>query len=364
VTAAVVDAALVRAAAGGDTSAFARVVDAYRATVSSIALAIVRDVPMSEDVAQEVFVAAWQRLADLRDASSLGPWLRQVTRNRAHDALRRRREAPLDPAAASTRADDTLEPDAVVVAREEHAVVVEALDELPTEAREILLLYYREGQSIRQVAHLLDLSEAAAKKRLSRARGRLRQDVRARFSDAAARTGPRAAFTAGVVAAITTASPSTAAAASTAVAAGAKVSKLALGGAIAGPLLGVAGAVAGLRRVKRRARSEAERTALTRLTVVAVAHILILAVGMGPLLRWAEHPAAIWIWYVALIGGFAVIYFVWLPRIIADRLAAERREDPDAARRQRRERWLGFAGWLVGALSAAAAIAWAAAHPS
>jgi DNA-directed RNA polymerase specialized sigma24 family protein len=76
-------------AAGGDRDAYRRLVDRTRATVASIALALLGDVAASEDVAQEVYLAVWLELPRLRNPTSFVPWLRQLTRNRAHDAVRR-----------------------------------------------------------------------------------------------------------------------------------------------------------------------------------------------------------------------------------------------------------------------------------
>src|SRR5438270_11409623 len=80
--------ALVLAAAQGDADAYGRLVDETSPLVSSIALAVVRDIEFSRDVAQEVFFAVWRDLKKLRNAASFLPWLRQVTRNRARIALR------------------------------------------------------------------------------------------------------------------------------------------------------------------------------------------------------------------------------------------------------------------------------------
>src|SRR2546421_4259694 len=81
------------AARGGDTAAYARLVDAHRNVVCSISLAIVRDLDASEEVAQDVFITAWRGLSRLRNPASFGPWLRQLTRNRArHHARTRARQ--------------------------------------------------------------------------------------------------------------------------------------------------------------------------------------------------------------------------------------------------------------------------------
>ncbi|HEY2513969.1 MAG TPA: sigma-70 family RNA polymerase sigma factor, partial [Polyangiaceae bacterium] len=210
--------ARVSAAASGDKTAYERLVHDHRRLVASISLAIVGEVAASEDVAQEVFVAAWLGLPRLRNPSSFLPWLRQMTRNRAHKFLesrRRRREAtarprPLEGGDGGTTTDALIaaavdprpHAEAGWIRAEEEAVLSEALAALPDESREILTLFYREGQSVRQVAELLGLSEDTAKKRLSRARSRLREDVEARFAQAAERTSPPASFTHAVIAAL------------------------------------------------------------------------------------------------------------------------------------------------------------------
>ena len=76
------------AARAGDRDAYGRIVVACQNTITAIALAIVRDVPSSEDIAQDAFLNAWQHLRRLQNADSFLPWLRQITRNLARDHLR------------------------------------------------------------------------------------------------------------------------------------------------------------------------------------------------------------------------------------------------------------------------------------
>src|SRR5207302_374125 len=168
----------------------------------------------SEDVAQEVYLAAWQELPTLRNPASFLPWLRQLARNRAHDELRARRRRPQAPEAAlEALADPRPTASEALATLDEHQALAAALDELPDDAREVLALYYREGRSLAQVAALLGLSEIAAKKRLQRARDRLREATLERLGETLARTAPGVAFTAAVMAAVATAAPATAVAA-------------------------------------------------------------------------------------------------------------------------------------------------------
>ncbi len=82
------DEAEVRLAAAGDRSAYERLVRRCSGLVSALALAVVGDVVRSEDVAQEVFVAAWKDLSRLRNPRTFLPWLRGMTRHLALRTLR------------------------------------------------------------------------------------------------------------------------------------------------------------------------------------------------------------------------------------------------------------------------------------
>lgn len=87
-------------AAAGCQQAYGRIVRACQNTVTAIALAITRDIAASEDIAQEAFLRAWQRLAQLSQPASFLPWLRQITRNLARDWLRANRHRALSGEAA------------------------------------------------------------------------------------------------------------------------------------------------------------------------------------------------------------------------------------------------------------------------
>ncbi len=184
----------IQLAQGGDTAAFCRLVERYRNAATAVALGFVRDVAWSEDVAQEAFVQAWRGLAKLRNAESFGPWLLQLVRRQALQALRGEKRSRQRNQAWSA----LTQPEAEDL-EEAEARVREALDLLPEDAREVLLLFYREEQSTRQVAVLLELSEGAVRKRLERARETLRERFDA-LGDAVKKTAPPIAFVLAVLA--------------------------------------------------------------------------------------------------------------------------------------------------------------------
>ncbi|HEY0335452.1 MAG TPA: sigma-70 family RNA polymerase sigma factor [Stenotrophomonas sp.] len=204
-------------AAAGCQQAYGRIVGACQNTITAIALAITRDVPASEDIAQEAFLRAWQQLSRLQNQASFLPWLRQITRNLARDWLRANRHRPLSGVAAELAigmaADPTPGPAEQLLLAEEEVAALDIISALPEESRETLLLYYREGQSSQQVAQLLGLSDAAVRKRLSRARAGVREQLLARFGEFARSSAPGAAFATTVASALMIAAPGTASAA-------------------------------------------------------------------------------------------------------------------------------------------------------
>lgn len=205
--------ATVHSAQAGSHAAFGALVSQYKNLVFSIAYGVLRDVEAARDVTQNVFLAAWQQLAALRQPTSVPPWLRQTARRQALFHLRstirernRREQQPLVPA-------DTAPADVQLVAHEQARALEVALDQLPSDVREVLLLYYSEAQSIAQVASLMELSEDAVKKRLQRGRASLRAELEQTLGATMARVVPGAAFVAAIVANLGDASAASSAAA-------------------------------------------------------------------------------------------------------------------------------------------------------
>ena len=351
---------LVIAATGGDRDAFGQLVGATSGVVSSITLAILGDIEASRDAAQDVFLAAWRDLRKLRNPASFLPWLRQLARNRAHHVLRshvrgKARAEGLTDEFLESIADPTPDAGSSLVKREDLAALAEAFAALPDDTREVLTLFYREGQSIAQVAELLDLTDAAVRKRLSRAREALRGAMLVGLGETLRRTAPGAAFTATVLGALTVSAPATASAATLAATKGAAKAGLSakllfLGsGAILGSVGGVAGVVLGSRHLLREARTEQERRGILRYQLLGSLAVIVASFGMSvgwQLTGWRPWPA---LDFAAFIIALALLKTRVLGRAIQPRLDAEMREDPNrATARRRHERRVAILGWSLG----------------
>src|SRR5947199_4746445 len=131
---AVSDDALLAGMAGGDAESAAAFVRRFQNRVYGVAMAVVGDRSVADDVAQEAMVRAWRHAAayDARRGSVV-TWLLTITRNLGIDALRAMRSTPTDPTilAALLPPSVAVAPDAAAVSSEEARRVVAALAALP-----------------------------------------------------------------------------------------------------------------------------------------------------------------------------------------------------------------------------------------
>jgi len=170
------DGELVEASLRGEHEAFGHLVARYQDVVCAVSYSSTGDRGLSEDVAQETFIAAWSQLDRLRDTVRLRPWLCGIARNLARNARKRTWREQVseigEVAADANPFDDAAR-------GEVEQVVRAALAKVPAKYREVLVLHYRENQSIREIAETLGTSEPAIMQRLTRGRRHLADGVTA-----------------------------------------------------------------------------------------------------------------------------------------------------------------------------------------
>jgi RNA polymerase sigma-70 factor (ECF subfamily) len=163
------DSELVEAVLGGEKEAFGVLVRRYERPVRAVALDILGDKHSATDVSQDAFVAAYRKLPALRRPSAFGPWLMKITRRCAIDSARRKpRETALEPAVAGTIESPNGELD------EDKQALLAAVVRLPKAERQVVMLRYFAGHSVKDVAGMVGRSVGTVTKQLSRAHERLR----------------------------------------------------------------------------------------------------------------------------------------------------------------------------------------------
>jgi RNA polymerase sigma-70 factor, ECF subfamily len=144
------DLATVTAMKSGDQSAIAELYDRYSSIVYAVALRVLGDTGAAEDVLQEVFLQLWRNPGAFDAArGSLGAWLAVITRNRAIDALRRRRpETDIEDVILSVAPDLAGDADRSRAAEKVRGV----LGAMPAPQRSALEMAYFEGMSHSEIA--------------------------------------------------------------------------------------------------------------------------------------------------------------------------------------------------------------------
>src|SRR5258708_6425944 len=190
----------------GDPSAFGQIVEQNEKAVCAVTFSGCGDVARSEDLAQEVFVTAWHKLPELREPARLRAWLCGIARNLVYNTIRRDGRIP-------TARADALSPETPAegegpreraISAEESALLWSALERVPDNYREPLVLFYRDQQSTHAVAEALDLTEETVRQRLARGRALLSEQIAAIVTEKLSRSGPGPAFTRAVLAAVPT----------------------------------------------------------------------------------------------------------------------------------------------------------------
>ena len=171
---------LVRAAAGGDTEAFARLVRTYENKIYSLAFRMCGSADDASDIAQEAFLAAWRGLPSFRGDSGFATWLYRLTSNVAIDYLRRQKkqrgDMSLDDEDLGLDAVDTGPgPQDAAERTEVRSVVAAGLQELSEGHRQVLVLREIQGLSYEEIADVLEVDLGTVKSRISRARSALRK---------------------------------------------------------------------------------------------------------------------------------------------------------------------------------------------
>jgi RNA polymerase sigma-70 factor (ECF subfamily) len=190
------DKELVALARGGDDEAFSTLVRRHQRQIFRLALRMLNNEQDAEEVLQEAFLNAYQKLPEFRGDAAFNSWIYRIAANSALMRLRRRRRAPDTVAhveeqtsdlpagprfatdggyAEPPRSDWSLRADDALHNQQLGRAIEEAVANLPDDYRVVFLLKDVDGLSNEEIANSLDLTVPAVKSRLHRARLALRE---------------------------------------------------------------------------------------------------------------------------------------------------------------------------------------------
>jgi len=177
------DGSLVLRAIKGEEEAFGQLYDRYARLVRAICHDGTRDLERAADLAQEVFLRAYERLGELKEPERFGPWVAGIARNVARECRRsemRDRHVWLGEGSqevAESQEDQRWEQRE---APERLAHVAEAMERLNDEERLALHSFYLQGQDVEKARRVAGVSRSSFYRLLSRARQRIEEYVRER----------------------------------------------------------------------------------------------------------------------------------------------------------------------------------------
>ena len=169
------ETSLVEQAKKGDRNAFGELVRRHYQGVVRVVTRMCGDTRLAEDATQEAFIRAWVNLPTFHAQAPLQSWLYRIAINAALDSLRNCREEPLEDAEVQIASEPAEDPEAVLIEKEQAAVLQQAMKSLPEAARAVLVLREYGGLSYQEIAGVLDIPVGTVMSRLNYARSRLRE---------------------------------------------------------------------------------------------------------------------------------------------------------------------------------------------
>lgn len=163
----------------GDHQAYAGLVTRYQQFVFTLTLRLVKNREEAEEVAQDVFIKAYKYLADFRGDAKFSTWLYTIVNNTCISFLRKKKLVihSLDDERVFAKADNQdlgFRADGVEQ-KSRHRMVTEAINRMKPDDAAIITLFYKNEQSLDEIAKILGVEVNAAKVRLHRARARLKE---------------------------------------------------------------------------------------------------------------------------------------------------------------------------------------------
>ena len=151
----------------GNADAFAEIVEHYQAPIGRYLYRLTGDYEVTQDLAQDTFLKAYQGILKTDSELSFKAWLYRIATNNVLQYNRRRRLVSFIPFADSTK-HDTPAVEAPSGHVEERLLIEEVLLRIPHDQRVCMVLHFVEGFKYRKIADILGVAEDAVRKRVAR----------------------------------------------------------------------------------------------------------------------------------------------------------------------------------------------------
>ena len=165
----------------GSKDALQRIYEKYRDCLLTLAMVLVNDVSLAEDIVHDVFVTFAQSSNTFRFHGSLKGYLTTCAVNRCRDQIRARKRQPLSLDEDAPMQSDFGPPDRRMISDEQSRLVADAMAQLPYEQREVIALHLNAAMKLRHIAGLQNVSVSTIKGRYRYGLQKLRSALNGRL---------------------------------------------------------------------------------------------------------------------------------------------------------------------------------------
>jgi len=174
------DQQVISAVMNGNVNAYNILVQQYQKPIFNLMYRVTGSYEDAKDLAQETFIKAYEKLDHFRMGARFFPWLYTIGYNHARNFVQRSKpfqQSSDEDFEKNTRLDCPSQQEERVLAQIDFLRIYQALEQLPMDYREAVILHYHEGLSMEDIATALQLSVSGAKMRVHRGIKKLREII-------------------------------------------------------------------------------------------------------------------------------------------------------------------------------------------
>lgn len=156
-----------------DRKAQMQLYDSYCKAMYATAFNFIKQKDIAEDMMQEAFIKAFQKIESFDGKASFGAWLKRIVINQCLDWLKKRklRLVPLDNEQYKLHEEEDWQVEDTTTAKQ----IYDAIDQLPDKYNIVLKLYLLEGYDHQEISEILKISEVASRSQVFRGKNKLKE---------------------------------------------------------------------------------------------------------------------------------------------------------------------------------------------
>lgn len=147
----------------------------YSNYVFRVAFFLTRSKELADDITQEVFIKAFLKYSSYDESKPFEPWIYKITINTARNMFRQKKAVILSQEAWDEASPDSIEDE--MVEREARNTLWQAINRLNLQSREVIVLHYYCGLTLKEIASVLGIPQGTCKSRLNNALKKLKQKI-------------------------------------------------------------------------------------------------------------------------------------------------------------------------------------------